>query len=88
MIRALNAQENAQPMAQAPADGSEMRNTHDETAGETILHQQFRFSSTVDDISSSVAVACRDAPSVLLHIPIPLIGVLTPFVVHVAAQSV
>ena len=88
MTRALNAQENAQPMAQSPADEDETRNTQRDTAGLVILHQQFRFSSTVDDISSSVAVACRDAPSVLLHIPIPLIGVLTPFVVHVAAQSV
>ena len=88
MTRALNAQENAQPMAQSPADEDETRNTQRDTAGLVILHQQFRFSSTVDDISSSVAVACRDALSVLLHIPIPLIGVLTPFVVHVAAQSV
>ena len=78
----------AQPWAQIPADEDETKNTQRDTAGLVILHQQFRFSSAVGDVSSSVAVAYRDAPFVLLHIPIPLIGVLTPFVVHVAAQSV
>ena len=51
-------------------------------------HQQFRFLSVAFDTSSSVAVAPFAPPSVLLHIPIPFIGVLTPFVVHVDVQSV
>ena len=81
----------AQPWAQIPADEDETKNTQRDTAGLVILHQQFRFSSAVGDVSSSVAVvvvATVETPFVLLHIPIPLIGVLTPFVVHVAAQSV
>ena len=88
MFRTLNAQLYAQPPAQPPADVYEYWNTQGDTAGLVILHQQLWFSSAVDDVSSSVAVAPVEPPSVLLHIPIPLIGVLTPFVVHVAAQSV
>lgn len=51
-------------------------------------HQQCRFLSVAFDTSSSVAVAPFAPPFVLLHIPIPFIGVLTPFVVHVDVQSV
>ena len=78
-------------MAQSPADRPERPNTQRDTAGLIIRHQQLLFSSVPYDVSSSVAVvvvATVETPFVLLHIPIPLIGVLTPFVVHVAAQSV
>ena len=77
-------------MAQSPADSYEKMNPQRDTAGLVILHQQRLLPLLVDDVSSSssVAVAYVDEPFVLLHIPIPLIGVLTPFVVHVAAQSV
>ena len=81
------AQTLAQPWAQAPATGYEMLNTQRDTAGLVILHQQILFSAAVDDISSSVVVAPVELPAFALHIPMPLIGVLTPFVVHVDVQS-
>ena len=88
MSRTLIAQLSAQSRAQKPADVNGRRNTQRDTAGLVILHQQYLLLSIVDDVSSSVAVWPVELPLVLLHIPIPLIGVLTPFVVHVAAQSV
>ena len=74
-------------MAQTSAGVNELGDTQRDTAGLVILHQQYVLLSAVDDMSSSVAVSPYDSPVVLLHIAIPLIGVLTPFVVHVDVQS-
>ena len=73
-------------MAQTSAGVYELGDTQRDTAGLVILHQQYVLRSAVDDMSSSVAVSPYDSPVVLLHIPMPLIGVLTPFVVHVDVQ--
>ena len=64
-------------------------NTQDDTAGSTILHQQFKL--VVSDALLTVVIAsdvpyCASA-AWLEHIAIPLIGTLVPSVVHVADQS-
>ena len=63
--------------------------TQDDTAGSTILHQQFTL--VVSDVPLTVVIV-SDVPYVasaawLEHIAIPLIGTLVSFVVHVADQS-
>ena len=86
MIAALRAQMYAQEEAQRDAEPRASWNTQDDTAGETILHQQY-LSSVPPLIFKAVAFWPTELPLVLEHWLMPLIATLVPLDVQFDVQS-
>ena len=80
------AQEDAQLWTQGNAESVGVVNTQDDTAGETILHQQY-LSSVPPLIFKAVAFWPTELPLVLEHWLMPLIATLVPLDVQFDVQS-
>ena len=86
MFAAKFTQMRAQLRAQADADPRSAKNTQDDTAGDTILHQQY-LSSVPPLFSKAVAFWPPELPLVLEHWLMPLIATLVPLDVQFDVQS-